>query len=85
VKISHGLLTHISELCKRTLYTARNQGGTAETLVIEHPARVEWRFAKGSKEPDEKGPGVYRFRLEVPPQGTGSMPVEEVRILATSY
>ena len=85
VKISHGVLTHISELRERTLYTARNQGGTAETLVIEHPARPEWRFAKGSKEPDEKAPGVYRFRLEVPPQGTASMPVEEVRTLATSY
>jgi len=85
VKISHGVLTHISELRERTLYTARNQGATAETLVIEHPARPEWRFAKGSKEPDEKAPGVYRFRLEVPPQGTASMPVEEVRTLATSY
>jgi hypothetical protein len=85
VKISHGVLTHISELRERTLYTARNQGATAETLVIEHPARPEWRFAKGSKEPDEKAPGVYRFRLEVPPQGTASMPVEEARTLATSY
>jgi hypothetical protein len=85
VKISHGVLTHISELRERTLYTARNQGETAQTLVIEHPARPEWRLPKGAKEPDEKAPGVYRFRLEVPPQGTASMPVEEVRTLATSY
>jgi hypothetical protein len=85
VKISHGVLTHISELRERTLYTARNQGETTQTLVIEHPARPEWRLAKGTKEPDEKAPGVYRFRLEVPLQGTASMPVEEVRTLATSY
>jgi hypothetical protein len=85
VKISHGVLTHTSELRERTLYTARNQGDTAQTLVIEHPARPEWRFAKGTKEPDEKAPGVYRFRVEVPPQSTASMPVEEVRTLATSY
>jgi len=85
VKISHGVLTHTSELRERTLYTARNQGETAETLVIEHPARPEWRLPKGAKEPDEKAPGVYRFRLEVPPQGTASMPVEEFRTLATSY
>ncbi|HEX4538574.1 MAG TPA: carboxypeptidase regulatory-like domain-containing protein [Candidatus Acidoferrum sp.] len=85
VKISHGVLTHISELRERTLYTARNQGETAQTLVIEHPARPEWRLPKGAKEPDEKAPGVYRFRLEVPPLGTASMPVEEVRTLATSY
>ena len=85
VKISHGVLTHISELRERTLYTARNQGETPQTLVIEHPARPEWRLQKGAKEPDEKAPGVYRFRLEVPPQGTATMPVEEVRTLATSY
>ena len=85
VKISHGVLTHTSELRERTLYTARNQGDTAQTLVIEHPARPDWRLAKGAKEPDEKAPGVYRFRVEVPPQGTASMPVEEVRTLATSY
>jgi hypothetical protein len=85
VKISHGVLTHVSELRERTLYTARNQGETAQTLVIEHPARPEWRLPKGAKEPDEKAPGVYRFRLEVPPRGTASMPVEEVRTLATSY
>ena len=85
VKISHGVLTHTSELRERTLYTARNQGDTTQTLVIEHPARPEWRLPKGAKEPDEKAPGVYRFRLEVPPQGTASKPVEEVRTLATSY
>jgi hypothetical protein len=85
VKISHGALTHTSELRERTLYTPRNQGDTAQTLVIEHPARPEWRFAKDTKEPDEKAPGVYRFRLEVPPKGTAALPVDEVRTLATSY
>jgi hypothetical protein len=85
VKISHGVLTQFSELRERTLYTARNQGESAQTLVIEHPARPEWRFAKGAKEPDEKAPGVYRFRVEIPPQGTASMPVEEIRTLSTSY
>jgi hypothetical protein len=85
VKISHGVLTQVSELRERTLYTARNQGEAVQTLVIEHPARSEWRFAKGAKEPDERAPGVYRFRVEVPAQGTASVPIEEVRTLATSY
>jgi hypothetical protein len=85
VKISHGVLTHISELRERTLYTARNQGETSETLVIEHPARPEWRLPKDTKEPDERAPGVYRFRLEVPAKGTASMPVEEISTQAASY
>jgi chromosome segregation ATPase len=55
------------------------------TLVIEHPARVEWQLGKGAKEPEEKAPGVYRFRVEVPSKATASLPVEEVRTLATNY
>jgi hypothetical protein len=85
VKISKGIMTQVSELHERTLYTARNQDQGTRTLVIEHPARPEWQLAKAAKEPDEKAPGVYRFRLEVPPQATASLPVEEVRTLATSY
>jgi len=85
VKISKGVLTQVSELHERTLYIARNQDQVTRTLVIEHPARAEWQLAKVAKEPDEKAPGVYRLRLEVPSKATASLPVEEVRTLATSY
>jgi len=85
VKISKGALTQVSELHERTLYVARNQDANARTLVIEHPARVDWQLAKSAKEPEEKAPGEYRFRVEVPSKATASLPVEEVRILATNY
>jgi carboxypeptidase family protein len=85
VKISKGVLTQVSELHERTLYIARNQDQVMRTLVIEHPARAEWQLAKAAKEPDEKAPGVYRLRLEVPSKAIASLPVEEVRTLATSY
>jgi hypothetical protein len=85
VKISKGVLTQVSELQEKTTYTARNQEDAARTLVIEHPARPEWQLAKTGKEPDEKAPGVYRFRVEVPSKATTSFPVEEVRTLAASY
>lgn len=85
VRILKGVLTQVSELHERTLYVARNQDGITRTLVIEHPAQAEWQLAKGPKEPDEKAPGVYRFRVEIPSKASGSLPVEEVRTLATSY
>jgi hypothetical protein len=85
VKISKGVLTQISELHERTLYLARNQDAITRTLVIEHPARPDWQLAKGAKEPEERAPGVYRFRVEVPSKASASLPVEEVRTLATSY
>jgi len=85
VKISKGTLTQMSELHERTLYTVRNQDEGTRTLVIEHPARPEWKLAKGAKEPEEKAPGTYRFKMEVPPKATASLPVEEARILASTY
>jgi hypothetical protein len=85
VKISKGLLTQVSELHERTLYLARNQDEGTRSLVIEHPARAEWQLRKAAKEPEEKASGVYRFRVEIPSRATASLPVEEVRTLATSY
>jgi hypothetical protein len=85
VTISKGVLTQVSELHERTLYIARNQDQGTRILVIEHPARPDWVLAKSAKEPEEKAPGVYRFRQEVPSKATASLPVEEVRTLSTSY
>jgi hypothetical protein len=85
VKISKGVLTQISELHERTLYTARNQEDSKRVLVIEHAARPDWQFAKGSAEPEERAPGGYRFRMEVPSKATASLPIEEVRTLSTTY
>jgi len=84
-KISKGTLTQVSRLQERTIYTVRNQDNAARTLVIEHPARVEWSLTKGAKEPEEKAAGTYRFRVDVAPKATASLPVDEVRTLSTSY
>jgi hypothetical protein len=84
-KISKGILTQVSRLEERTLYTVHNQDAAARTLVVEHPARVGWSLAKGAKEPEEKAPGIYRFRLEVPAKATASLPVEEMRTLDVTY
>ncbi|HLZ92295.1 MAG TPA: carboxypeptidase regulatory-like domain-containing protein [Candidatus Acidoferrum sp.] len=85
VKISKGVLTQISELQQRTLYTARNEDEAARQLVVEHPARYSWNLVKGSRQPEEQAPGVYRFRLDVPAKATAALPVEEAHIQQTTY
>jgi hypothetical protein len=85
VKISKGVLTQISELQQRTLYTARNEDEVVHQLIVEHPARYSWTLVKGSKQPEEKAPGVYRFRLEVPAKATATLPVEEAHVQETTY
>ncbi len=84
-KISKGILTQVSRLEERTLYTVRNQDTASRTLVVEHAARPGWSLAKGATEPEEKAAGTYRFRLEVPAKATASLPVEETRALAVTY
>jgi hypothetical protein len=85
IKISKGVMIQSSELHERTLYTVRNQDDSARTLIIEHPARVGSTLAKGTKEPDETAPGTFRFKLEISPKATPSLPIEEVRILQNSF
>ena len=78
-------MTQVSELHERTLYTVRNQDDSPRTLVIEHPARVDATLAKGSREPVERAPGLFRFQLDVAPKASASVPVEEVRVLQSNY
>jgi hypothetical protein len=85
VKIVKGVMTQASQLQQRTLYTVRNQGDAPGAVVVEHPARTGWLLAKGAKEPEERAPGTYRFRLEVPAKATASLPVEEIQTLNTTY
>jgi hypothetical protein len=85
VKISKGTMTQTSELHERTLYTVRNQDEVRRTLVVEHPARADWKLAGGGQEPDERAPGTYRFRIEALAKATASLPVEELHTLEMSY
>jgi hypothetical protein len=85
VKIAKGVMTQTSELHERTVYTVRNQEDSSRVLVIEQPARYDAVLAKGSKEPDERAPGIYRFKLDVPAKATASLPVEEVRVLQSNF
>ena len=85
VKIAKGVMMQVSELHERTLYTVRNQDDVSRILVIEHPARFGSSLAKGTKEPDERAPGLYRFKLDIPAKATASLPIEEVRTLQNNF
>ncbi len=85
VKISKGVMTQTSELRERNVYTVKNQDDTPRTLIVEHPARADWKLLAGTREPEERAPGTYRFRMEIPAKATASLPVEESRTLDTIY
>jgi hypothetical protein len=85
VKIAKGVMRQVSELHERTLYTVRNQDDSSRVLVIEHAARFDASLAKGTKEPEERAPGLNRFQLDIPAKASVSLPVEEVRAIQTDY
>lgn len=85
VKISKGTMTQTNEERSRTTYTVKNQDDSPRTLVVEHPAASGARLAKGTPEPEERAPGVYRFKMDIAPKGTASLPVEDVRVQETFY
>jgi hypothetical protein len=85
VIISGGVMTMVRELHESTMYTVRNQEETPRILIVEYPARAGATLAKATKEPDERAPGIYRFRMELPAKASSTLPVEEVRTLQTRY
>jgi Carboxypeptidase regulatory-like domain len=85
VKISKGVLTQSSELHEKTLYTVKNQDEVARTLIIEHPARAFASLARGTKEPEERAVGLYRFKIEIAPKATATLPIEEIQPLQQTY
>ena len=83
--ITRGTLVTVSEDRERKTYIARNEDTTARILVIEHPARPEWKLSADTPQPDEKAAGLYRFRMKVEPKKTERLVVNEAKPLYTQY
>jgi hypothetical protein len=78
-------MTTTSEVREKKTYIVRNEDTTARTLVIEHPARPEWKLAEDAPKPEEKAVGLYRFRVSVEPKKTEKLVINEAKPLYTQY
>ena len=85
VRINRGTMTTVSEDREKKIYIVRNEDTTPRTLVIEHPARPEWKLGEDDPKPEEKASGLYRFRLNVEPKKTERLVINEVRPLYSHY
>ena len=83
--IFRGTMTTTREVREKKTYMVRNVDATARTLVIEHPARPEWKLAEDGPKPEEKAVGLYRFRVSVEPKKTEKLVVNEAKPLYTQY
>src|SRR5262249_10588221 len=66
-------------------YTVRNQDAAARSIIIEHPARPDWKLACSGQKPEEQAPGLYRFRVEAPANAAATLSVMESRVTEAKY
>ena len=81
----HVDFTTTSEDREKKTYIVRNEDSTPRTLVIEHPARPEWKLREDDAKPEEKAAGLYRFRLGVEAKKTERLVVNEAKPLYSQY
>jgi hypothetical protein len=78
IRIVKGLMYLIREQRENRKYTLHNADTTPRDVVIEHPARENWKLVAGPK-PEETSASYLRFRVAVPAGQTGNLNIEEYR------
>jgi len=76
IHIVKGLMYLTREQRDTRKYTLHNADTTSRDVVIEHPARENWKLAEGPK-PEETSASYLRFRVTVPAGETGNLNIEE--------
>lgn len=56
------------------VYTLKNKDDSPRTVLIEQPIGSGWNLTRPEK-PDERTPGLLRFKVEVPGKKTATLPV----------
>ena len=76
IVINKGLMLTTREQRSSKTYRISNSDVTSRGVVIEHPARPEWKLADNLK-PEESSASFYRFRVKVNPKQSSQLVVEE--------
>jgi hypothetical protein len=83
VRISHGIITQVSEVRESKTYTFRNEESTPRIVIVEHPVRPDYEL-RGEARPEETTAGWMRFRVQVEPKQTATLAIEESRPVETT-
>ncbi len=76
IHIVKGLMYLTREQRDSRKFTLHNADAAARQVVIEHPARENWKQVEGPK-PEETSASYLRFRIEVPAGQTANLHIEE--------
>lgn len=83
--IYRGVMLQTSELRQNTTYMIRNDDAAPRSVLIEHPARAEWRLAEDGPKPEEITADVQRFRVNLEPQSVQLLFVHESKPLEARF
>ncbi len=78
VTVIKGLMRLTREHREKTTYTVRNSDTASRTVVVERPARSQWKLT-GAAKPEETSGSYHRFRVAVEPDKTTTLVVEEAK------
>ncbi len=76
IHIVKGLMYLTREQRDSRKYTLHNADAASRQVVIEHPARENWKQVEGPR-PEETSASYLRFRIEVPAGQTANLHIEE--------
>lgn len=76
VRIAKGMMILTREQRDKRKYTLHNADTQPRQVVIEHPAREDWKLVEGAK-PEETTASFLRFRIAVGPSQTEELKIEE--------
>jgi Carboxypeptidase regulatory-like domain len=78
VRIQNGTLYASYYNREKKVYTLTNQTDKPRTVYVEHPVRDGWQLDdKETQKPEGKSQSFYRFRVELKPHDTFTLPVVE--------
>jgi hypothetical protein len=84
VRITKGLMITTREERESRLYKIRNADNTPRQVVIEHPAREDWKLVDGGPKAEESTASFHRFRVNVAPSSTAELKIETCHPLDSS-
>jgi hypothetical protein len=85
VRIIKGTMTTTREERESRVYRIRNADATPREVVIEHPAKEDWKLVDGGPKPEESTASFHRFRVNVAPGSTAELKVESCHSLDSSF
>jgi hypothetical protein len=85
IRIAKGLMITTREERESRLYKIRNADNTSRQVVIEHPAKEDWRLVDGGPKAEESTASFHRFRVNLAPSSTVDLKVESYHPLDSSF